>query len=98
MKKVLTVAAVAGFAPTLAMGQLEPNWSRATDRITMGSPRLADINGDGAAEIILATMGFVGAAYDSGALFVFDLDGEPAPGFPIDVPLPIVSPPAVGDI
>ena len=95
--RALAAAALAT-ASTAALAQLTPNWTHPTGRITMGSPRLADLDGDGAAEIILGTMGFVGNPYAGGALHALDLDGAPLPGFPIEIGSPIVAPPAIGDI
>ena len=95
---ILAAGAAGAVCAHIAQAQLSPAWSYSADRITMGSPRLADIDGDGKQDVVLGTMGPVGNPYNAGWVGAFDLDGAFLPGFPIEISAPIVGPVAVGDI
>jgi len=83
-------------APSIA--QLQPEWDVQTGLITLGSPRIADVDADGVMDVVQGTAGPVGAPYDDGHVYVFDAAGDPLPGFPTDISRPIFHAPCVGDV
>jgi hypothetical protein len=73
-----------------------PNWPVSAPE-NIGSPSIADIDSDGELEIIAGTLaGPVGP--DPYEVYVWDLDGTVAPGFPVSTSGVVKSTPAVGDI
>lgn len=60
------------------------------DQYIYSSPAVADIDGDGAPEILQA------AAHES--LYCFEVDGTQKPGWPVSVEVKAYSSPAVGDV
>ncbi|MBU0517330.1 T9SS type A sorting domain-containing protein [bacterium] len=73
------------------------NWTATTSAPMLGSPKLADLNGDGIDEIILATYGIINP-YGEGWIHAWDGAGNELPGFPIQVIGAAPGTPAVGDI
>jgi hypothetical protein len=94
----LAAAALALASGTAAAQSLTPAWTYSTGRITMGTPRIADITGNGIKDVVVATMGFMGNPYNSGWVGAFDIAGNMLPGFPIEISSPIVGPVAIGDL
>ncbi len=92
------LSAAAG--PAVA-GTPSPEWSLTTGRVTVSALRFADVNGDGAGEIILATMGPIGTPFSSGSVHVLDMSGNNLSGWPVllgnNLPIAGASV-AVGDI
>lgn len=63
----------------------------------LGSPAIADMDGDGELEIIAGTLaGPVGP--DPYELYVWNLNGSVAPGFPVSTSGVVKSTPAIGDV
>jgi hypothetical protein len=82
-----------------APSRIAPVWTNTPNVITMSSPRLGDVDGNGVKEIVLATMGAVGNPYSGGRVFVLDVNGQPLPGWPLTLNSPITSGvPVVADI
>jgi hypothetical protein len=63
-------------------GQILPGWpfQPAEDLIFCGPPTLSDLNGDGAAEIVVGTSS---ATFSGAALFVLNGQGQILPGWPL---------------
>jgi hypothetical protein len=97
MKPAL-LAALLGLAAAPALAQLTPAWTYSAGRITMGSPRLADITGNGMKEVVIGMMGPMGNPYSSGWVGALDVSGNMLPGFPIIISSPIVGAVAIGDL
>ncbi len=70
-------------------GVLLPNWPQETGGLTVAPPALADIDNDGALEVIIGC-GSEGSWYDCGQgdakLYVWNADGSSVAGFPISPP------------
>lgn len=76
-----------------------PAWTILASAVTMSSPRLADVDGDGEQEIIQATMGALGAPYTEGRVYVLRRDGTDLPGWPVIVASPFTAGcPAIADL
>ncbi len=97
-RHLLAAAATPLVLAAAAHAQLQPAWTIDTGKVTLGSPKLADINGDGALEIIVPTAGISGNPYNEGNVYVLDRFGLPLPGWPVTIDRPIFSAVAVGDI
>jgi hypothetical protein len=61
------------------------------------SPAIADIDGDSLPEVIFATDDY-GSTAPPYLLYVFNGDGSPVPGFPVEASQNMQSSPAIGDI
>ena len=81
----------------LTKGRLLDDWTLTTGASMLSSPKLADLNGDGVAEIIAVTFDVVNP-YSQGIMHVFNGAGNEMPGFPIFLPGACPSSPAIGDI
>ncbi len=76
-----------------------PAWTFQATAVTMSSPRFADVDGDGAQEIIQATMGVLSSPYGEGRVYIFRRDGTNLPGWPVIVASPFTAGcPAVADL
>jgi len=95
---LIPAVAISTAAATPALAQLTPEWSTHLGKVTLGSPKLADVNGDGIAEIIIPTAGVQPNPYNEGNIFVFSRDGTLLPGWPFQTNRPFFSAVAVGNI
>jgi hypothetical protein len=73
---VMTAAGAAGGQPT-------PEWTVPTGHVTLSPARLADVDGDGVQEIIVATMGPIGDPYNKGTVHVLNTSGRELAGWPV---------------
>jgi hypothetical protein len=96
--KTTTMIACAALAAAGASAQPVAEWTTQYRVITMGSSRLADVDGDGVKDIVHGTMGPIGSPYNEGRVYAVDISGTPLPGFPVYISRPITSPIAVADI
>jgi len=77
-----------------AVGDYLPGWPRILSglHVASASPAVADLDGDGAAEIVVTVTA-------PPAVYVFKSDGRPfTPQWPQDFPMSIAASPAVGDV
>ncbi len=77
-------------------GSLYPGWPVSAPDL-IGSPAIADIDNDGAYEIVAGTyQGAVGP--DPFQVYAWELDGSVMPGFPVSVAGVVKAAPALGDL
>jgi hypothetical protein len=88
-------------------GSIVPGFFKQTDEVIWSSPALGDINGDGWLEIVVGTGDcYEHAACASGgrthpvtdALYAWDHEGNPLPGWPISLSEYAFGSPALGDL
>ena len=72
-----------------------PGWTKQTGETHLASPKLADLDGDGVEEIVLATSG---AGAGTGSLHAWRGDGSALSGFPVTLSQPSLTTPAIGDL
>lgn len=86
-------------SPSLCQaGQPEPTWTISLGLITPASPHLADVDGNGVKDIVLATMGPIGSPYGAGRVVVLDINGATLPGWPVTTSAPFTSAVAIADV
>jgi hypothetical protein len=76
---------------------LVPVWTYALGAATLSSPRLADVDGDGVKDIVIATYD-PDDPYSAGRVYVFDMQGNIHSGWPITTIGPVPASPAVADV
>ncbi|HID32426.1 MAG TPA: VCBS repeat-containing protein, partial [bacterium (Candidatus Stahlbacteria)] len=77
----------------------QPTWIYYANAPMLASLTFGDLDSDGQDEIIAATYGRGGNPYQRGIIFVFEINGDSLPGWPVEVTTgPIPSTPAIGDI
>jgi hypothetical protein len=74
-----------------------PEWTYAISAATLSSPRIADVDGDGVKDIIVATYD-PNDPYSAGRVYVLDIDGNVLPGWPTVTVGPVPGSPAVADL
>jgi hypothetical protein len=78
---------------------LEAEWTFNTGAPMLSSPKFADIDGDGALDLVLTSYGTMPDPYGSGWVHVLDRDGNALPGWPFFTdygPMPATA--CIGDI
>ncbi|HIE05612.1 MAG TPA: T9SS type A sorting domain-containing protein [bacterium (Candidatus Stahlbacteria)] len=86
-------------ALSAALAQSVPEWIYFANAPNLASLTFADLDGDSIDEVIGATYGRGPNPYQRGIIFVWKMDGDSLPGWPIEVTTgPIPSTPVIGDI
>ncbi len=81
-------------------GSWQPGWPRlVTDQVVWSTPALADLNGDGALDVVVGT-GNMPSPHMAGGqqVLAYDGAGRTLPGWPVPVGGKVTSSPAVGDL
>ena len=63
-------------------GSVVSGWPKTLSYNAQGAPSYGDINGDGAAEIVIGSANITGT---TGSLYAFEKDGTPVTGFPVSI-------------